>query len=178
MRVSLALLRSSTLLDGGLGHFVFLCNYIRTRLLHTGDRVSDGPFCILQDDSVAVWVLERHTLPIPVRVVGRDRLVPVRSHPCDCRFPHRPVREVEHHQIVLRRRAANRVASLSRELEVDLLARPSEHHAVEALVVLETAKDVKSQTVAVERHDLLEAVSRPRYTDPNTVAHRVFSFFT
>ena len=50
-----------------------------------------------------------------------------------------------------------------RELEMVGFARQPEHHAVITGVVLEREQLRQAKPVSVERHDLLQAVGRPRH---------------
>src|SRR5215213_5718994 len=86
---------------------------------------------------------------------------PVPPQACS-RLPERPiVLDVENEEVVLGRCGARAAALMVRELQVVAPARQGEHYTVVAGVALEGGDLLESEGIAVEAHDLRQAVSRP-----------------
>src|SRR5207342_241322 len=76
------------------------------------------PTVVLQDNAVAVWVLEGNAAAIPIGIKRRDRLKPCAAHPRDRRAPGCLVRKVKHNEVVLCQRSTAQVSTGVREFEV------------------------------------------------------------
>jgi hypothetical protein len=71
---------------------------------------------------------------------------------------------MEHQEVVVGRRAAGWVAVGAGELEVVGRTGLAQHHAVEAVVVLEAGEHAQAQAVAVEGQERVEVGGRTRMT--------------
>jgi hypothetical protein len=121
------------------------------------------PGSVLQDDSVAVGVLEGHTVAVPVGIERGYRVEPSSPHRADGGFIFSSVKEIEDQKIVLTRSPASRMTVSMRELKMIRCAWTPQHHAVESVVVLKTEEDLETESVAVKTDHRVEIISGPGY---------------
>jgi hypothetical protein len=112
------------------------------------------PGRVLEYDTVPVRIFERTPRAVQVRIIRSDRSVPRSDHSVDRGLPFLSGRKIKHQQIFLSRRTARSVIALSRELEMVGYTRQSEHHAVEALVILEDSYLDQPHTISIEPHNV------------------------
>src|SRR6266568_1607386 len=95
-----------------------------------------GPRRVLKHDPISIEILEGLPLGFPIRVIRWDTLKPGCEHASTTGFPFRLVGKVEHQQMILRRRCADVVSPLGRELQMVGLVGVSEDDAIEAVMVV------------------------------------------
>jgi hypothetical protein len=126
------------------------------------------PPAVLEDHTVAVGVLKRFAMRVPVRIEGGDGRVAMLDHPRHGSLPYLGVGKVEDKQVVWRRRATCHMPALARELEVILLPTMAQHDAVKAVVVGERVDDLEAESVAVEAQGLVPSIGGTRDTQMHT----------
>jgi hypothetical protein len=82
------------------------------------------------------------------------------DHPPGCRLPFDRIRHIEDEQIVLRRRRTGRMPAGARELQMIGCAVVTDHHAVEAVMILEVAEKLEAQPIGIEADDRFQLVGR------------------
>ncbi len=72
-----------------------------------GEQSLQRPTVVLQDNPVAVWVLECNAPAIPIWIERRDRFKSYATHPRDSSAPGCLVWKVKHNEVVLSRRSTS-----------------------------------------------------------------------
>lgn len=103
---------------------------------------------VLQHDAVAVRILERATVAIPVWVERRYRGVTRLFHSVNGPLPRGVVGQVENKQMIPRGRPAGNVPGFACEFQMVSCVRCAESDAVEAIVIAELAEHVETEAVA------------------------------
>lgn len=124
-----------------------------------------------KNNAVAICVFKRLSVDIPVGVECRHSRDPGRYHAIDGGFVNRFIREVKHQQVVLRRCTAGVMPGLGRKLKVIRRLWRAQHHAVEAVMVLEAEQLREPEAVAVERYQCGNIVSRTRDAQVSSRRH-------
>src|SRR5258708_11755170 len=129
------------------------------------------PGSVLQDDSVAVGVLEGCTIAVPVGIERRYGVEPSSPHRADGGFIFSSVREIEDQKIILTRSPASRMTVSVGKLKMIRCARAPQHHAVESVVILKTEEDLKTESIAVKTDQRVEIIGVPGYAQLWDIVH-------
>ncbi len=108
------------------------------------------PSRLLEDDAIAVRVLERDALAVPIGIEGGNGIEACIPHSLDGGLPFVGVWKIEDEKILRSRRAARHMSARPGELQVVGHAFVSEDDPVKAIVAMETLEEVKAQTLPVE----------------------------
>ena len=93
-----------------------------------------GPCRVLEHHPIPIEILERLPLHLPIRIIRRDTLEPRSEHASTTGCPLVLVGQVKDQQMILRRRCADVMATLGRELQMVGLLGMSEDDAIEAVM--------------------------------------------
>jgi hypothetical protein len=116
----------------------------------------------LQNDAVAVVILERHAMKFPVWI-GRKYIEEARnSHGVACDLPFVDAWQVENHEILMCWTGRNRVVPTVGEFEVVLHSFFAEHESVETFMILEFSKYAQTQSRTVHQSDAIKIANRSR----------------
>ena len=99
-------------------------------------------------------------MAVPIRVKRRHWSIARRFHPIYSRRPFALIRQIEDQQVFFRRRLANRVTALMRELEMVKRTSRADHDTIEALVIFERPELFEAHPFDVEAHYVGKSIGR------------------
>jgi hypothetical protein len=118
-----------------------------------------GPCRVLEHDSIAIEIFERLPLGFPIWVIRSDTLKPRCEHASTTGFPLTLIGQVEHQQVILRRRCADVVSALGREFQMVGLLGGSKDDAVEAMVVFKLGEGGEAKPCGIHLSNGSQMVS-------------------
>ena len=113
------------------------------------DSRSRAPICVLQNDPVAVWIFERFSLDVPVRIEWRDGRIAEPLKLLRGFLPLRAIGNVKHQKVVLTRRFPGMMAAFARELQVISRCLVTEHDTIEAVVILKFLEHFETEALTI-----------------------------
>lgn len=108
------------------------------------------PGGVLQEDAIAIRILEGETVREPIWICRWDGREAVRVHSIDGFLPIATFRQVKHEEVFICRCATHFFTAAMREFQVITGSPMPAHHAIESGVVFEPVEHFKAETVAVE----------------------------